>query len=239
MQKALTLTRTSIGKKVLVAITGAILFAFVIGHLIGNLQVFLGPEHLNAYAELLHSMPKALWAVRGILLLSLIVHVVLTVQLALANRAARPSRYHKASDVGDQGPLMRYARKTMILSGPIVFAFIAFHIAHLTIGADVVQGYRFDRGDVYLNVIHGFRSVTVTGFYVFANILLGFHLYHGGHSLLQSLGLRSPRFDRRIRGAAMAFAAFVSIGNVLIPLTIMARVVGGDVPDLPALPPTP
>ncbi|UJR78971.1 succinate dehydrogenase cytochrome b subunit [Sandaracinus amylolyticus] len=239
MQKALTLTRTSIGKKALVAITGAILFAFVIGHLIGNLQVFLGPEHLNAYAEFLHSMPKALWTARAVLLLALIVHVGLTVQLAVANSAARPNRYKVSSDVGDQGPLMRYARKTMILSGPIVFAFIAFHLAHLTIGADVIQGYRFDPHDVYLNVVYGFRSVWVTSFYVFANILLGFHLYQGGQSLLQSLGLRSPRFDQRVRGAAMAFAAFVTLGNVLIPLTIMARVVGGDVPDLPALPPTP
>lgn len=238
MQKAVTLTGTTIGKKALVAITGAILFAFVIGHLIGNLQVFLGPEHMNAYAEFLHSMPKALWAVRIILLLALITHVGLTVQLAMANSAARPNRYKIAADVGQQGPLLRYARKTMILSGPIVLAFIGFHIAHLTVGADVVQGYRFDPQDVYANVIHGFRSVWVTSFYVFANILLGFHLYQGGHSLLQSLGLRSPRFDRRIRGTAMAFAAFVAVGNVIIPLSIMARIVGGDVPDLPALEPT-
>lgn len=229
MQKALTLTQTSIGKKAIVAVTGLILFGFVVTHLIGNLQVFLGPEHLNAYAELLHSMPKLLWTARAVLLVSVILHIVVTIQIALQNNAARPTRYHVAADVGAQGPLMRYARKTMILSGPIVALFIVFHIAHLTVGADVVQGYRFDPTDVYLNVVQGFRSPLLTGFYVFANLLLGLHLYHGGHSLLQSLGLRSPRGGRRIRGAAMAFAAFVTLGNVAIPLAILMHVVGGDV----------
>lgn len=232
MHKALTLTQTTIGKKAIVAVTGAILFGFVIVHLIGNLQVFLGPEHLNAYAELLHSMPKLLWTARAVLLISVFLHIGLTVQLALQNGRARPTRYHSSTDIGDQGPIMRYARKTMILSGPIVAAFIIFHIAHLTVGAEVVQGYRFDPADVYANVVQGFRNPFVTGFYVFANLLLGLHLYHGGHSLLQSLGLRTPRYDRRIRGAAMGFAAFVTLGNVAIPISILISVVGRDVPFL-------
>ncbi len=232
MTKPLTFTQTPIGQKAIVAITGAILFAFVIGHLVGNLQVFLGPEHLNAYAEFLHSMPKALWAARFVLLASIITHIALTVQLTIKNNQARPVRYRMSTDMGDQGPLMKYARKTMILSGPIVAAFVVFHLAHLTLGADVVDGYRFDPNDVYSNVIHGFRNPFITGFYVFANLLLGLHLYQGGHSLLQSLGLRSPRGGRNIRGAAMAFAALVTMGNVLIPLSILVRVVGGDVPSL-------
>jgi succinate dehydrogenase / fumarate reductase cytochrome b subunit len=232
MTKPLTLTQTTIGQKAIVAITGAILFAFVIGHLIGNLQVFLGPEHLNAYADFLHSMPKVLWTVRFVLLASIITHIALTVQLTLKNNRARPVRYHSSTDVGDQSPLMKYARKTMILSGPIVAAFVVFHIAHLTLGANVVEGYRFDPSDVYSNVIHGFRNPFVTGFYVFANLLLGLHLYQGGHSLLQSLGLRSPRGGRTIRGTAIAFATFVTLGNVLIPLSVLVRVVGGDVPSL-------
>jgi succinate dehydrogenase / fumarate reductase cytochrome b subunit len=232
MQKALTLTQTTIGQKAIVAVTGAILFGFVIIHLIGNLQVFLGPEHLNAYAEFLHSMPKVIWTLRAILLISVFLHIGLTVQIALRNSRARPTRYHSSTDIGDQGPIMRYARKTMILSGPIVAAFIVFHLAHLTIGADVVQGYRFDPADVYANVVHGFRNPFLTGFYVFANLLLGLHLYQGGHSLLQSLGLRTPRYDRRIRGAAMGFAAFVTLGNVAIPISILINVVGGDVPSL-------
>lgn len=228
MQKAMTLTQTSIGKKALVAVTGAILFGFVIGHLVGNLQVFLGREHLNEYAEFLHSMPKALWTARIVLLVSLVVHIALTVQLALRNSAARGGRYRVQADSADQGPLTKYARKTMILSGPLVFAFIVFHLAHLTVGADVIPGYTFDPADVYANVIHGFRNPYVTGVYIFANVLLGFHLFQGGHSLLQSLGLRSPRFDSQIRAAAMALAIVVSLGNVIVPITILARVVGGD-----------
>jgi succinate dehydrogenase / fumarate reductase cytochrome b subunit len=226
---ALAITRTSIGKKSLVAVTGMVLFGFVVMHLIGNLQILLGPEHLNAYAELLHSMPKFLWTARVILLSALIVHVWLTIDLARANRRARGTPYHVVADVGKQDPILSYARKTMILSGPIVFAFLAFHLAHLTLGADVVPGYRFDPHDVYANVVHGFRVPWITGFYVFANILLGIHLYHGGHSMLQSLGLRSPRFDRPVRRVTIALAAFVCGGNVLIPLLVLMRVVGAEV----------
>lgn len=229
MQKALTLVHTGIGKKALVAVTGAILFGFVIGHMIGNLQVFLGREHLNEYSEFLHSMPKALWTVRAILLLALVVHVGLTVQITMQNRAARATRYHRTADMAVQSPIEKYARKTMILSGLIVFAFLAFHLAHLTLGANVVPGYTFDREDVYGNVVHGFQNPIVTGTYVFANALLGIHLYHGAHSFLQSLGLRSPRFDARIHAGAISFAVIVSLANVIMPLSIQSGLVGADV----------
>jgi succinate dehydrogenase / fumarate reductase, cytochrome b subunit len=228
MENALSLTHTGVGKKALVAITGGILFGFVIVHLLGNLQVFLGADHLNEYAAFLQSMPKVVWSVRLLLLASLVVHVGLTIDLATKNARARGSRYEVQADVADQDPLMKYARKTMILSGPLVFAFIVFHLAHLTVGAPVVPGYEFVREDVYSNFVHGFRNPWITGFYVFANVLLGFHLYQGGHSLLQSLGLRAPRFDVPIRRAAAAFAALVSLGNVAMPLLVLARVVGGD-----------
>lgn len=227
--RSMSLVQTSIGQKALVAITGAILFGFVIVHLLGNLQVFLGADHLNEYAAFLRSMPKVVWSVRIVLLVSLIVHVALTVNLAIRSGRARGSSYRVQADLAPQGPLMKYARKTMILSGPIVFLFIAFHLAHLTIGVDVIPGHPFDHEDVYANFVHGFRVPWVTAIYVFANVLLGFHLYQGGHSLLQSLGLRSPRFDPQIRAAAVAFAALVSVGNVAMPLAVMLRVVGADV----------
>jgi len=228
MQKALTLVQTGIGKKALVALTGLILFGFVIAHMIGNLQVFLGPEHLNEYADFLHSMPKALWAARIVLLLSLVTHVTLTIQLATRNGAARGSRYRVAADVAKQSPIEKYARKTMVLSGLIVFAFVAFHLAHLTLHVDVVPGHPWDDTSLYANVVHGFRNPFISGFYVFANLLLGIHLFHGSHSLLQSLGARSPRFDVRIRNTAIAFAVIVSLANVSMPLAILARVVGAD-----------
>lgn len=225
---ALTLTQTGIGKKALVAITGAILFGFVIFHMLGNLQIFLGREQLDDYSAMLHAIPELLWLARAVLLVSLVVHVALTVQLASANARARQTRYRVSADLAKQDPLMRYARKTMILSGPIVFAFIAFHLAHLTIGN--VPGLALEPGQVYDNVVHGFRNPYVVGIYIFANILLGLHLYQGGHSLLQSLGLRSPRFDARIRRGAAAFAAVVALGNVAMPIAVMLHFVGSDVP---------
>lgn len=227
MQKTLTLTQTAIGRKALVAVTGAILFGFVIAHMLGNLQVFLGREHLNAYGAMLHSMPKALWAARIVLLVSVVTHIRLTVALTMQNRAARPTRYRMQADGVAESPLERYARKTMILSGLVLFAFIAFHLAHLTVGANVVPGYAFKEGDVYSNVVHGFRVPWVTGFYVVANVLLGMHLFHGSHSFLQSLGLRGSSSVDRIRNLAIAFAVLVTLGNVSMPLLIVARVVGG------------
>lgn len=229
MQKAQKLTDTSIGKKALVAITGAILFGFVIVHLLGNLQVFLGPEHLNEYAETLQSFPKLVWSARLVLLLAFVVHVALTVQIATRSRAARASRYKMLEDVAAQPWLERYARHTMIWSGLIVFAFLIFHLAHLTLGANVVPGYDFVRGDVYSNVIHGFRHEYITAFYVFANVLLGIHLFHGAHSALQSLGLRSPRFDPHLRGVAIALAVVVTLGNVIMPLAILYGAIGREV----------
>lgn len=226
MQKALTLTHTGIGKKALIALTGLILFGFVLAHLIGNLQVFLGREHINEYGEMLHSFPKLLWTARIVLLVSLVVHVALTVQLALRNSSARNGRYAMARDSGDQPWLLKYARKTMILSGPIVLFFVLFHLAHLTLGADVIPGYSFVEGDVYGNLVHGFRNPVVAGFYVFANCLLGLHLYHGGQSLLQSLGLRSRNLDTRVNLAASAFALFVTAGNVIIPCAILGGLIG-------------
>ena len=228
MQKALTLVQTGIGKKALVAITGAILFGFVIAHMIGNLQVFLGREHLNEYAEFLHSMPKALWAARIVLIVAVVTHIGLTISLATQNRSARASRYRVNADVAKQSPIEKYARKTMVLSGLIVLAFVVFHLAHLTLHADVVPGHPWVEDDLYANVVAGFRNPFITGFYVFANLLLGIHLFHGSHSLLQSLGLRSPRFDARIRNGAIAFAVIVSLANVAMPLAILARVTGGD-----------
>lgn len=229
MQKALTLTQTGIGKKALVAITGAILFGFVIGHMVGNLQVFLGREHLNQYAELLHSLPKALWAVRIVLLASVVTHITLTIQLAMQNRGARHNRYRMTADLAQQSPIERYARKTMVLSGLVVATFIAFHLAHLTLGAPVVPGYEFQRTDVYGNVIHAFRNPAISGFYIVANALLGLHLFHGAHSFLQSLGARSARFYDRTRTIAVAFAVVVSLANVSMPLAILAGLVGGGV----------
>lgn len=218
MQRALALTQSTIGKKALVAITGAILFGFVIGHLTGNLLLFAGPEAYNAYAAGLKANLALLWGVRILLLVSVVVHIAMTMQLAGRNAAARPSAYRKPR----QDLVTTYAARTMVLSGPLVFAYILFHLAHFTAPGLSIGG-SFDPHDVYMNVIHGFRVWWVSAIYIFANILLGLHLYHGGWSLFQSLGANHPKYNVWRKRAAVALALFVAGGNVTIPIAVMAR----------------
>lgn len=231
MQQAgvLPLVETSIGKKVLVAVTGAILFGFAAAHAAGNLQVFLGAEVLNHYGETLHSMPAVLWGTRIVLLAAVVIHIALTLSIASRGRAARKSRYKRPGDIAEESVLSRYARQTMILSGPILAGYLVFHLAHLTGG--VVSPLYYEYGDVYGNVIYGFRNPIVAGFYIFSNLLLGLHLFHGGRALFQSLGLRHPQWDVRTNTAALLLAGFITASNVAIPLSIVSRVVGGELPD--------
>ena len=220
MQRALALTQTTVGKKALVAVTGAILFGFVIGHLAGNLILLAGPDAYNTYAAGLKGNPPLLWGVRIVLLVSVVVHVAMTMQLARRNAAARPTPYKKPR----QDLVTTYAARTMVLSGPLLFAFIAFHIAHFT-APGLSLGGEFDPQNVYMNVVHGFRVPWVSAIYIFANILLGLHLYHGGWSLFQSLGANHPKYNRLRKGAAVALALVVAGGNVFIPLAVMGRLI--------------
>ncbi len=220
MQRALALTQTTVGKKALVAVTGAILFGFVIGHLAGNLLLLVGPEAYNAYAVGLKSNLPLLWGVRITLLVSLVTHVALTIQLAGRNASARPTAYKKPR----QDLITTYAARTMVLSGPLLFAYILFHIAHFT-APGLSLGGSFDPDNVYMNVVHGFRVPLVSAIYIFANILLGLHLYHGGWSLFQSLGANHPKYNRLRRSGAIGLALLISAGNVFIPIAVMARII--------------
>ncbi len=220
MQRALSLTQTNIGKKALVAVTGAILFGFVIGHLTGNLLLFAGPETYNAYAAGLKGNPALLWGVRITLLVSVVTHITLTLQLAGKNASARPTPYKRPR----QDQVTTYAARTMVLSGPLVLAYILFHLAHFT-APGLSLGGQFHEHDVYMNVIHGFRVWWVSAIYIFANILLGLHLYHGGWSLFQSLGANHPKYNPLRKRAAVALALFIAGGNVTIPIMVMARVI--------------
>lgn len=219
MQRALTLTRTTVGKKALVAITGAILFGFVIGHLAGNLLLFAGAEVYNGYALTLKSNLPLLWGVRTVLLVSVAVHVVLTIQLAGRNSAARRASYqHPRKDL-----MTTYAARTMVLTGPLLLAFILFHLAHYT-APGLSLGGQFDPNDVYTNVVQSFRVWWVSAIYIFANAMLGLHLFHGGWSFLQSLGANDPRYNVWRRRGAIALALFVAGGNVSIPVLVLSGV---------------
>jgi succinate dehydrogenase / fumarate reductase cytochrome b subunit len=218
------LWRSSLGKKYVMAITGFGLWVFVIAHMLGNLQIFLGPEKINAYAALLKATPALLWSARIGLLFIAILHVVAATQLVLANRRARPVRYGFKKVVAST-----FANRTMWISGLIIFAFTLFHLAHFTFGWVNPQFLRLEdaagRHDVYRMMVAGFSNPAVSIFYIISMGLLLSHLSHGVSSLFQSLGLRSKKtfgfFDKLAKITALA----LFIGNSLIPLAIIFRFV--------------
>ena len=209
------LWETTVGKKAIMAVTGVILFGFVIGHLLGNLQVFLGREVLNHYAELLHAKPALLWVVRSVLIAAVGLHIVTAVQLALRKNQARPQAYVSKRHY----QYASYASRTMYWSGPILLAFIVYHLLHFTVGAVHPE---FSPTDVYSNVVIGFQRVPVSIAYIVAMLFLGLHLYHGVWSMFQSLGQARPQYTSTLKALAGVAAAFLTFGNIAIPVSILA-----------------
>jgi succinate dehydrogenase / fumarate reductase, cytochrome b subunit len=212
-----------IGKKVVMAITGVILFGYVVAHLLGNLQIYSSdPQQINRYAAFLHNPANVglLWGARIILLAAVVMHIVASVQLWKLKSNARPQGYVKKNDAAAS-----YASRTMMWSGPIVAAFVIFHVLHLTVGAVVPLrdvGGDLTQPDVHANVIHGFQNPLISGFYILAMILLCMHLYHGLWSMFQSLGFYHPRHTEKLKTGAKIFAILIAIGNISIPLAVMA-----------------
>lgn len=204
------------GKKAVMAITGAILFLFVIGHLAGNLQVFEGPARINAYGKFLKSTGELLWLVRGILTLCVVLHIVATVQLWNRNRQARPVGYAVKKSVASN-----YADRTMYWSGPIILAFVILHILEFTTGNLHPQS-TFADGDIYSNVVSGFQVWYISAWYIFSMILLGFHLRHGLWSMFQSVGLNHPRHTPVLKRAAFWIALLIVLGYISIPISVLA-----------------
>jgi len=213
-----------IGKKAVMAITGVMLVGYVIAHMLGNLQIYSSnPDQINNYAAFLHNPANALllWGARGVLLLAVILHITASVQLFFQNRAARPVSYVKKDDVPAS-----YAARTMVWSGPIIAAFVIFHVLHLTVGAVGLPMHELSENhpDVRYNVIAGFQNYAVSGFYIFAMILLCMHLYHGIWSMCQSLGISHPRYTRKLKALSAAIAILILVGNCSIPIAVMAGI---------------
>lgn len=238
MQNTLRLLDTSVGKKTVVGVTGAILFGFVVIHCLGNLQIFLG-NHWNAeghywindYSELLHAVPELLVVARVVLFVSVALHIAVSLRLARQNRAARSTRYKIDAELAEQHILERWGRTTMVLTGPLLGFYIAFHLAHLTLGTSLpieIAGYEFRHLHPYENMILTFRDWRIAGLYMGASVMLGFHIFHGGQAFLQTLGLRHPKWDARSRSAAMATAMTVTLANLSIPMAIVSRLIGND-----------
>jgi succinate dehydrogenase / fumarate reductase, cytochrome b subunit len=213
--RPVTFWQSTNGKKVVMAVTGAMMFAFVVGHMLGNLQMFEAPEHINAYGHFLHNLGELLWLERGILLLAIALHIIATVQLAIRNKAARPVGYSRRDAINSS-----YASRTMYWSGPIVLVFIIFHLLQFTAGY-VHPHATFVQGDVYANVVSGFQVWWVSIWYIFALALLSFHLSHGLWSMFQSVGLAHPRNSGYLRLAARAIALFIFLGYASIPVSVL------------------
>jgi len=207
---------TTVGKKAIMAVTGVILFGFVVAHLLGNLQIYLPPEKINHYSEALRAVPALLWGARITLFVSVCLHIWASFELWLLQRAARPIGYVKKVNAHST-----YASRTMIWSGPIVLAFVIFHLLHFTFGV-VHPGGLFDKHNVYNNVVTGFQYWPVSLFYIIAMILLCYHLYHGLWSMFQSLGFSHPVYTPWIQRLAKIVAILIAVGNISIPVSVLA-----------------
>lgn len=223
----------SLVKKYLMAISGLILVLFIIGHMLGNLQFFIGPETINAYAYHLHHLPGnpvSLWLIRAFLLAALAVHVWMAILLTKENRAARPESYQ-----GQKHNVASYASRTMPVTGVLILAFIVFHILQFTtrvvpvdynttIGNSGIEvGHvPLEYFDVFAMMVDGFSSPIIALFYIVTMGLLCMHLSHGVASMFQSIGLRNESWRPRLRLAAAAFGWIIFLGFASIPAAVLA-----------------
>jgi succinate dehydrogenase / fumarate reductase cytochrome b subunit len=216
-----TFCHSSIGRKIIVALTGVILILFVIGHLLGNLQIFLGPEWINSYAQHLRDLGPLLWAIRAFLLVSVLLHIYFTIQLAIENKRARRSAYVEKEHVK-----ATFASRHMVMSGLIVLAFIIYHLAHFTVRVtdprfELLKNDPLGRHDVYSMMVYGFQSYLVSGFYFVGLFLLTLHLSHGASSFFQSLGLSNKKLTPRLALGGRVFAWALFIGYMSIPVAVL------------------
>ncbi|HEX8202093.1 MAG TPA: succinate dehydrogenase cytochrome b subunit [Isosphaeraceae bacterium] len=211
------LFQSTVGLKILTAVTGVILSLFVLVHMLGNLQIFQGAEAIDAYARFLRKEPALLWSFRAGLLAAVGLHIWAYVALLRQNQKARPAvgyrvRHYKESSV---------ASRTMRWTGPLLLAFIIYHILHMTTGTVHAT---FREGEVYQNLVTAFRSVLVAVIYLVSMAMLGLHLWHGVWSVFQTLGASQPRYLSFGRRFATVFTVLVVLGFSAVPLAILAGV---------------
>jgi len=224
MIRVLNIYRSTVGKKVLMAVSGAIFTGFVLGHMYGNLKAFFGREVFNHYAEFLREMGaplfmhgQLLWVFRIVLLLAVLIHVLPAIQLWLLGKSARPVNYARRLDTQET----TIAARTMIWGGLLIGTFVVLHILHLTTGnlhPDFVYG------DAYNNLVVGFQWLPVPILYIVVMAALCFHLYHGVWSALQTLGINHQRYNKFRRPVALIVAAAVFVGFVSVPVAVMAGI---------------
>jgi succinate dehydrogenase / fumarate reductase, cytochrome b subunit len=225
MSRILGLYDTSVGKKIVMAVSGVVLILFVIIHMAGNLKVYQGAESFNHYAEGLRTLGapffgrgQVLWIVRLVLLAAVLLHILAAVQLTLQSRKARQTGYRRFDSLA-----FSYASRTMVWGGLIILAFVVYHLMHFTFGNAHPD---FIPGDAFHNLVVGFRIWPVSLAYILAMIPLGLHLYHGLWSAFQTVGANNPRYNRVRRPLALGLAAIIVLANISFPIAVLAGVVG-------------
>lgn len=209
------LLTSSIGQKAVMAVTGLGLSVFVLGHMAGNLNAFLGAQALDAYGAALRKFPALLWSARIALLVAVGLHIWAYVALQRKNMGARPQGYRSVTHRESS-----FASRTMRLTGPLLAAFIVFHILHLTTGTVHPD---FQEGAVYHNLLTGLQVAPVAIFYLVAMLALAWHLFHGVWSLFQTLGIGQPRYESFGRRFATVYTLIVVAGFAAIPIAVLAK----------------
>lgn len=251
--------KSTVLSKVVMAVTGIVLVLFIIGHTLGNMQVYLGPEAYNKYAAFLQGLGEILWIIRGVLLLCIVLHIITSIRLKLLNLSAKPTKYQVKNYVK-----AKLSTRTMIWTGSMVAAFLIYHLLHFTAGVtnpeyktmneviasgeqvminQAMGGMRSEaryvptndiaivevRHDVYKMVITGFRDPAISIAYIIGVILLGFHLVHAIQSAFQTLGMNHARYFPIIMKASTAIGVVIVLMLISLPITIMFRLVGGAI----------
>lgn len=222
----MALPRTTIGKKIIMAVTGLIGIGFLLLHMYGNLKAFLGPVYFNDYAEALRTFGEPIFGylhiltvIRIVLLAAVVLHVWAAWSLTQQAWRARPTRYAVTHRVQ-----ANYGALTMRWGGLALFLFVIYHLAHFTWGVPGINN-NFVRGDAYHNLVAGFQSLPVTLIYIAASIALGLHLYHGGWSMCQTLGLSNENTEKPLRALSLAVALVLTIGFVVVPLAVLTGII--------------
>lgn len=200
--------------------TGLVLVLFLLGHMIGNLQMHIGQEKMNVYAETLQNLGGLLWIIRAALLLFLVLHVIASIRLKALNLSARPEPYAFKNTVK-----ATLASRTMIWTGGMIFLFVTYHLLHFTVKATNPQyGGLFDatgRHDVYSMVVIGYQNIAISVVYILSMLMLGFHLIHAIESTFQTLGINHPKYNPFIHGLSVTLSLVIVIGFVSIPVGVL------------------
>ena len=207
----------SIALKAAMALTGFVLFGFVFIHMVGNLQLYSGPEKINKYAAFLKGTPAVLWGFRATLLGAVCLHALAAFTLWRRNLAARPIGY-----ASQDFQAASITSRTMYWTGPILGIFIVYHLLHLTVGS---VHPAFSHTDVYSNVVTAFSNPAISIFYILAMVALGFHLFHGAFSLFQTLGLKTPKYEKPLKAVLMVVSTVIVVVNISFPIAVLAGLV--------------